>query len=248
MVLIIVSFVAGAALMAYSEGLPVYPYLDSILSAAATLAAAFFGASYAFKLQRETLEREAVKGQVEAGNKAIFELVRTLNQFVAVRNQFINEYRENPGRHLYILPMTGTLRVMQLNFDDLSFLFDTESPNFLMHLSMFQLEVASTVDVISQRSKIHVEVIQPTVESLEKEFGGVIKITQIESAIGTRHVKVLKMLTDFMIEGVDGVILNAKRHINEMSQILKKKFPGHKIIGMVEASKVMAPKEDGAKT
>ena len=238
-VLMIVFFIAGAVFMAYVKDLSAIPYMNSLLGATATLAAAFFGAKYAFKLQLASLEHQTINEQVEAGNKAIFELVRTYNQFLAVRNQFIEEHRKNPGRHIYIMPMAAKVHVMQLNFDSLAFLFDTEDPNLLGRLAMFQQEVVSTIDVIAERSTLHVEVIQPTVETLEKQFGEVIKLDQLENSLGKRTTKTLKMLTDFMINGVDEVITGAEEHIYGMSRLLNQKFSGHKIIGMIKPNKSM---------
>lgn len=240
-VLMIVFFIVGAAVVAYAEELSLIPYLNTILGAAATLAAAFFGAKYAFQLQLESLKQKEVKDQVEAGNKAIFELVRTYNQFLAVRNQFIDEHRQSPGKHVFILPMAGNLHVMQLNFDNLTFLFDAADPDLLGRLALFQREVASTIDVIAQRSQLHVDVIQPAVERLEEEVGEAIQLGQLEKALGKRNTQTVKMLTDFMIEGVDGLIAGSERYINELNKILKEKFRGHKIMGMIAPNQSMQP-------
>jgi hypothetical protein len=126
-VLMVAFFFAGAAMMAYAEQISATPFIDAILTSITTLAAAFFGAKYAFKLQLINHDQKVTKEQVEAGNKAIFELIRTFNQFYAIRNQLIEEHRNNSGRHLLILPMIGNIHIIQLNFDDLAFIFGQRS-------------------------------------------------------------------------------------------------------------------------
>ena len=72
--------VVGGLLVAFSTEFPDVPYAGFFISALATLAAAFFGARYAYKLQSDAAKREEMKTRVEAGNRAVFELVRIYNQ------------------------------------------------------------------------------------------------------------------------------------------------------------------------
>ena len=232
-VLMIAAFVIGATLMAYAEEISMLPYIQSLSGPFATLIAAFVGAWYAYKLQLAHLEKERTKDQVEAGNRAIFELGRTYNKFNAIKQQFIEEHRNNSARHVLILPMAGDIEALEFNFDSLSFLVDSEDPNLLGKLAMFEQEVASTLGVIEQRSHMHVEVVQPAVESLEQKTGELMLVEQIEKELGTRYAKTLKMLTDYMIDGVDRVVSMAEHHIEELNNILHTKYPGHKIIGFI---------------
>lgn len=237
----IVFFVAGAVLTSFAEDISMVPHIEAMSGATATLIAAFVGAWYAFRLQLVHLERQKTKEQVEAGNRAVFELVRTHNKFLAVKNQFIEELRSNPARHVFIMPMAGDIKPLQLNFDSLAFLFDSHDPNLLGRLAMFEQEVASTLGVIDQRSRLHVDVVQPTVENWERENGPWMSIEQVEKALGARYAKTLKMLTDFMIEGVDGIVHASEIHVEEMNRILKSKFVGHKVIGMIKPNHSMQP-------
>ncbi len=245
-VLMIVFFFSGAGLMALASNVSATPYIEAVLAAAATLSAAFFGAKYAFTLQARSEEQQAVKEQVEAGNGAIFELIRTYNQFLNIQTQFINEQRKSAGRHLFMLPMAGELHVMRLRFDELAFLFDSEDANLLGRLSLYQQEVANTIDVIRQRSQLHVEVVQPTVEQLERQIGEGerFSVDQLEKLLGPRYTETMRKLTDFMITGVDEGITNGEIHIADMHRVLKTKFVGHKIINM-QKRKLSEPTPSG---
>ena len=246
-VLMIVFFFAGAALMAYARELSVIPYLEHVSGALATLVAAFVGAWYAFKLQAAHLEKVKTKELVSAGNKAIFELGRTFNQFLAIKNQFIEEHRNNPARHILIMPMAGGLHHLQLDFDSLAFLFESKDQNLLGRLAMFEQEVASTLSVIEQRSHLHVEVVQPTVEELEKKVGSPMSVAQMDKELGQRNAQTMRILTDLMVEGVDRIVGAAHDHTDEIHRMLKEKFPGHSVIALTVPNKSIQPSpKDGA--
>lgn len=229
---ILAAFVAGGFLVALSTEFPDVRYAGVSISALATLAAAFFGSRYAYKLQSEAAQREEVKTQVEAGNRAIFELVRTYNQMLTIRKQFIDEHRTSEARHVFIMPMAGNVRPLSINFDELSFLFESDDPDLIGRLAMFQQEVAGTLDVIQQRSNLHVEHVQPKVEEIEKRDGPNVPLETLERELGPRTSQTMRMLTDYMVEGVDGVIESGSTHVDELQRILKDKFPGHTVIGM----------------
>ena len=232
-VLIIIAFVFGAALMAYAEEISALQYINSLPAAFSTLIAAFVGAWYAYRLQLAHLEKEREKEEVEAGNKAIFEMGKTYNKFAAIRKQFIETYRDSTARYVLILPMAGNIETPKINFDSLSFLIESEDPNLLGRLSMFEQEVSSTLSIIEQRSRLHVDVVQPAVENLEKINGEEMSLGEIESELGTRYSKTMKMLTDYMIEGVDRVLVLAEQHTQELRKILHDQYPGHNIIGFI---------------
>lgn len=229
---LLAAFIAGGFLVAFRAEFPDVRYAGVLISAVATLAAAFFGARYAYKLQSEAAQREEVKARVEAGNRAIFELVRTYNQMLTIRKQFIDKHRDNDARHVFIMPMAGNVRSLSINFDELSFLFESEDPNLIGRLAMFQQEVAGTLDVMQQRSNLHVENVQPKVEEIEKRDGPNIPLETLERELGPRISQTMRMLTDYMVEGVDGVIESGSTHIDQLHRILKDKFPGHTVIGM----------------
>jgi len=128
-------------------------YLSAILSALATLAAAFFGAKYAFDLQERRQARDTVLQQVTAANRLISALSRTRNKFVAFRAQFIEPHRGDSIRHFRIQPVSGVSGLgLRVDYDALDFFFASEDPDFLGRLSMVEQEVISTVELIEQRS------------------------------------------------------------------------------------------------
>ncbi len=207
--------------------------IENMAPALATLAAAFFGAKYAFKLQDGNARRESDSRNVRAANLVIFDLVRSYNMFTTVKKQFIDQHRENAERHLLIMPIAGvSFQPPRFDYDAISFLFNS-NPNLLGTLSTVEQEIASTLDVIRQRSTMHVEVLQPAVETLAKRFGDKFNSAQIEAALGPRIAITLRTSTTYMIEGIERVILECGRHIELLRSETQKAYPGHKVIGML---------------
>ena len=165
--------VAGFSLGRIVETGSASPFIDYLFTPIITLVAAFGGSWYAFKLQDAKTKKDAGERDVKAVNNVIFELTMWHKKFHAFRSQFITEHLDNPWRHILIMPVAGmSFGHPKFDYDSLAFIFKTKNPNLLGTLSLAELEISSTLDVIQQRSKMYVEVLQPEVEAVEKGFGG----------------------------------------------------------------------------
>ncbi|MBY0475107.1 MAG: hypothetical protein K2Q13_08630 [Nitrosomonas sp.] len=231
-VVMIILFFAGAFFAAFAEDVSLLPFINTLIAPLATLVAAFFGAKYAFKLQAQQKQEETYRTEVEAGNKVIFQLIRLHNKFGAIREQFIEKYRDNSGRHYLIQPIAGLdIKDPHINYDSLSFIFNSGELNILTELSSFEQEIASAIEVISRRSDHHYRIIQPAVEQLEKEHGKEITLEKIDSILGKREAQIAKMSTDNMIMCVDS-IMHYDKLIIKLSNLMKGLYKGHTIISM----------------
>lgn len=216
--------------------------IEILVASLATLAAAFFGAKYAFQLQNDKSKRDSDARDVRAANNVIFELARTYNKFTAIKKQFIDEHRDKAARHLLIMPIAGmSWQPPNFDYDSISFLFTSSDPNLLGTLSLVEQEITSTLDVMKQRSSIHVVDLQPAVERLSQRVGGQVSLAQIDAELGPRMAATLQMVTTFMVEGVDNVLAGCKEHIDLLKAETQKIYPGHKVIGMtISANEVDA--------
>ncbi len=204
-----------------------------VITSLATLLAAYLGAKFAFKWQNQQLLEQKIADEVAAGNKALFEIIRTYNKFVAIRNQFINPHRNDPMKHYLIMPITGLdHHVTKIDYDSLIFLIQTKEPDLINQLSGFEQEANSTIDAINHRSMMHFDHVQPAIEEAENKYGSTLTQQQIDSAVGVRYKSMMEMSTDTMIECVDSVIALAENYISKLSGLLKHEFKGHNIIRM----------------
>jgi len=231
-ILMILFFFSGAVFAVYAEEISILPFFDTLTAPLATLLAAFFGAKYAFKLQAKQKQEEIDRINVEAGNKVIFQLIRLYNKFGSFRNQFIEQYRHDPGRRYFILPVAGLEGSdIRINYDSLSFIFNSGKLNILDELSSFEQEITSAIEVISRRSEHHYKIIQPAIEEIEKTHGEKVTLEQIDSKLGKRETQIATISTDNMIMCVDGV-MSYGALITKLSDLLKELYKEHEIIGM----------------
>ncbi len=209
-------------------------FAKDVVGALATLFAAFLGAWYAFRLQSEKDRRSEIAARATSLNAAIFELMRAHNKLIALRNQFINPLRMHPDRDFMIQPVAGgSLGAMSLDYKSLGFLFLSDDPNILGQLAMVDQDFAGSLDVISQRSRMHFEELQPIVEGLS---GGnslaVVTCDQIAAALGPMKTKQLGDLSRYMVEGIDGGILDTAKAIGDLSRLGRPLVAGLPVLRM----------------
>jgi hypothetical protein len=234
-------FVAGFSAGRIVDSASSKAFFDYFFTPFTTLVAAFGGSWYAFKLHEDNTQKESDARDVKSANNAIFELARWYNKFHAFRTQFIVEHESNPLRYLYIMPAAGmSFGAPEFDYDSLSFIFRSKNPNLLGTLSLVEQEIVSTLDVIQQRSKLHVDVLQPAVEEVEKKLGGGFPPSELEKELGTRHFQVIRMLTDHMVSGVDDALAGIREHIDLIKAETTALYPGHVVVGMISPPSVTA--------
>ncbi len=233
--------VAGFSVGRMVEASSASPFFDYLFTPITTLAAAFGGSWYAFRLHDEKSKKEEDAIDVKAANNAIFELARWYNKLHDFKKQFIVEHLNNPLRHLYIMPVAGmSFGSPAFDYNSLSFIFKSKNPNLLGTLSLVEQEIASTLEIIQQRSRLHVDVLQPAVEEIEKRLGGTFPPVEVEKQLGVRHSTVMKMLTNYMISGVDDSLDGIRKHIDLLKAETNSLYPGHVVVGMIDPPSVTA--------
>jgi hypothetical protein len=222
---------AGFAAGVLSEENGMDAFLGSVIGPLVTLAAAFFGAWYAFKLHDEKDKRSRSERDVMAANRAIFEISRHCNRLATFRKRFLDEKKDDSNRDYSVLPVAGfSWDFPNIDYDSLAFLFESSQPNLLTEMSSVEQAITSAVDVIRQRSEFHVEKLQPVVEELEKEHGPSFPVNLICSKLGPKDSQVLRMLTDYNYECVDTAISEMEKVIKKLAEEVKEIRPGHVVI------------------
>ena len=224
-ILLIVFFFLGFSASSFSaNGLLVFRYFEAgtIL---ATLGAAFFGARYAFSLQNSQEAKRVLLERVEAGNHALFQLARTYQYFNSIRREYRN-LEDSPDRDLLIRPFIGIAGFsLEFDFRELAFLYRSGNPNILNELAAYQAQVASTLDVIYQRSEIHKQYAQPANEMVFVEHRLNWDPRKVKDRMGVNQSINLKKATDAMIDSIRDVMEGALELAPELRRILIKECP-----------------------
>ncbi len=210
--------------------------LEILLTGITTLAAAFFGAKYAFILQNKWRKNEETKRNVESVNKTIYHIITHYNKLVNYRDQFINEFKDSEIRHLAILPALGMGSYKEIDLDSLSFILKTKYRNILLELSLYQSEAYATFEVILERSNYHSSRIQEALEKADLDLNQGATIQQLNKALGPLKYTTIIKYTDQMIQSTDSLIKSSEVMIEKLNKISKEMFKGHAIISMKKLS------------
>ena len=158
-----------------------------------TLVAAFAGSWYAFRLSDSAKARSTVREQVAAVNRAQFVLIQQVNALKLIQSQTIEPVRLHPGRFLAMrpqLPMHGACS--RLDLDSLSFLLETDDRELLFHLLIEQERFETIVQAMNERSRLHLEVVQPKLAAAGIAEGVDYLPSQIIGALGDTVVVHMK--------------------------------------------------------
>ena len=204
-----------------------------ILPAVTTLLAAYLGAKYAFKLQAMKNIEELASSNVAAGNRAVFSLIRTFNRLKNIETQFIEPYKHDKAAFLQMPPVLGLIRDdISLDFDSISFLLETKHRNLLGEITVGFAKYQSAIDAINERSKLHINQVQPLLEKADFIEGQNYSFEHIEAALGKRLYITIKQSTDQVFEHTTDTLRFIEEVSGKLTKALQETFPGREIISL----------------
>ena len=204
----------------------------ALLTAVATLAAAYFGAKFAFDFQNRKNEENEVKGTVKAANMAIFALMRSHHELTAIKKQYIEPNVNDEDRHFSIPPSSSPIPHLDLSFNDLSFLLSSKDPNLLNELALTQSEINATIDVVNARSTFHMTEFQPLLEIHHIRLSQASNVHEMEEIIGVRATHTLRSITDAMVHNVPVALEILAKDADQLYRITKSIYPSHGVVRM----------------
>jgi hypothetical protein len=203
---------------------------EVVVTAGATLGAAYWGARAAFDFNRRQEAGRTRVQQVEECNRAMLILARQYNHLLVCRDQLLNPVRAHPARHLLMRPSKEPdYSSWTVNAPALSFLLQTLAEELPFMLAMVDQRFHSAVAAISARSLVHEEFQRTYEQSGNANVRSTLE--EVEAAIGERLAKTLKSATDQVYDLVDGAIKDHEAAGKDARRVLNTLFPGAKIMG-----------------
>ncbi|WP_329846917.1 hypothetical protein [Stenotrophomonas sepilia] len=202
------------------------------LSAIATLAAAFFGARFAFQFQQNEKTKELKELQIARANAALQRILRMVN--------IVGDYKVkvvDPVRHMgpaAAINMGSTLSedVSREHFDvaELSFMVTKEEQEAVFDLWLEERRFHNLMQVIDRRSKLHHDEYQPVAEAkmLHERRDLTLPILRVE--VGPRLIDGLESLTNFILRDVDDTLASMIAAKDRLRAALQLRFPGQKFL------------------
>ena len=135
LVISLVCFISGMVIGSLDQGGSMGDYIVAVVTALATLLAAYGGASYAFSMQSERESENRKRREINAGNITIFYLVEMYKELKDYQKQVIDPHRSDPFKYYHLRPTLPSLVQEHINYDDLAFVLSDENPDVLAKLS-----------------------------------------------------------------------------------------------------------------
>lgn len=205
--------------------------LETLISAAVTLVAAFAGSWSAFKLADQDKVRQTIRDQVSAINRAQFVLIQQLSTLKNIQSKMIEPKRADRLRMINMrpaLPVGGS--VPQLDPDGLLFLLETEDRELPFHLMVEQQRFDVAVQAINERSRLHIEVLQPRLAAALIEEGCQYSSAKLTELLGEDLLLRLERATDTMVEQVELTVESCTALIATFHASMIVRFPNANII------------------
>ncbi len=205
--------------------------LGDMVNPLATLVAAFAGSWAAFKLQQFQKNKEDTEARIAAGNRALMVLLQQANTLKLFQTDFIEPYRNSPGRHIQIQP-TLPFQEDSLTFDvrSLDFLLTPKHQQVLMDLVLEENRYREAIKSINTRSRHHFEIVQPKLARAGVKEGEEYTGVQFKAALGDHDYIHLQRLTDAIVLHVDRTVESLVAMKNRLREALKQQFPNRKFV------------------
>jgi hypothetical protein len=205
--------------------------LGDIVNPLATLIAAFAGSWAAFKLQQFQKSKEDTESRIAAGNRALMVLLQQANTIKLFQIDFIEPYRNSPGRHIQI-PPTLPFQEDSLMFDvrSLYFLLTPEHQQVLMDLILEENRYREAIKSINARSRHHFEIVQPKLSNAGIKEGGEYTGAHYKAALGDHDYFHLQRLTDATVLHVDRTTDSLVAMKNRLREALLQQFSKGKFV------------------
>ena len=216
------------------------PGLDTktIAGAVATLVAAFAGAFFAYKFNADRENKRKSEIDLASANKAIFTLIRIYNYIAGFNKQFLKPYVNNPAAYVAIQPSLGNSNPdWKLDYDSISFLISENKSEILTELTELEELFIIFTETVRTRNHIHLNVVQPAMESAGIANGASVSLGDIDRVIGGRNSGIMKGLTSELIDITNRGEEHSDQLIKKLHEVMVSIFPGKNVVRMEKLNK-----------
>lgn len=150
-----------------------------------------------------------------------------------MHRDFILPYVDSHYRSLEILPYVGSLGGFKpRGVEHISYLLTSEDPNIIGKLAMLEAEIISAIELIAERSKIHMDDVQKKFDAYGIKQEQELTDSDLESLLGDRVIQTVEMVTNQMIQSIELVISGTEEMIPRLHALLKNRYPGKAVLTM----------------
>lgn len=172
---------------------------SNIITVLAGFGGALSGALGAYKLQIYKENKKEKKQKISSLNKALFILFRQINAMTMFKIDLEKVREEDPiVRAFEIQPWKpNPYNDLKFNFEELSFILDTEDLNLLHELFIVQESFEQAIETINQRSTYFINKVTPEME-LKDIDNKKLTIDELKTEMDINKINGLVLATDYM--------------------------------------------------
>ncbi len=201
-------------------------YLNILLPSIATLAAAFFGAWFAYKLENKQKKREEQKNNINKANDVLFALFTRLNAIKVFQKDFIDPHRSDPGKLISMLPLVDyKLPATPFQPENLNFLMKTKYKQLWLDTHIEDQRFDAAAKAIRYRSDLHLKQVQPTLSAAGMKHEEQYTDIEYKRALGNLLFTQLENATEGVVRSVDKVVKSSDELRGKLISALKDIFP-----------------------
>jgi len=210
--------------------------LNLIITATATLLAAFLGALSAYKLQDNKEQRKEENNRKSSLNQTLFIILRQYNALLGIERE-IKKYKNDPGRAIN-MPALAINDYADLSYDleSLYFIFDLEGVdiNLLLELSVEQERFEQAINCLKLREEFHIQTLQPALSRIGIQRGKRYHKDELKEKLSERIFMSAIQATDQVYESVESTIISLKKMFKKLRNLARNLYPSDKFIKMDE--------------
>ncbi len=199
--------------------------LGELISALATLIAAFVGANAAFSMKIRKEKDDTIKKQRVSVNQTLHLIGVMWNNLRGYKKTAIDVALQTPAPWLVMKFWTPNVKIKLPN-EDLLFLLDTKYANLYLELLHFEQCYNITFNTIDLLYKTTMEELQPKIEQLGYQSSSPINIALLEQQLGPVLVNKLKAMTTSVITEVPNDMQKLKALYDKFRTAMLEHFEG----------------------
>ncbi len=198
---------------------------------AMTLFTTFLGAWFSFLWQN----RRDKKRQEQANYGALLKAQALFYEFyeviLSIKRDFLDKYKEDENRMAKIRHISFCQKFPELNFEELSFILATKSPDLYGDIVNVYRKCISTIEAIHERNAQYRKISDGKVEVEDLSAGKV--IVELSPA----DLIFLKDFTDIMYREADQALPRIKTIDDKLQKFIRKRFQGKHALKSVDCEK-----------
>jgi hypothetical protein len=204
---------------------------DSLIASMATLAAAFFGAFFAYSLENRARQRREQEQYLAQSNDLLIALFQKINALTIFQWDFVEPCRDDPGKMISMLPaLDFKLPDPPLRPESVNFLVKSKHKQLLFDIHIEDQRFAEAMKTIRYRSHLHLNYVHPALHSAGLVEGVEYTETEFKAALGELMYARLKQATEAVVYHVDRTVKSSDQLRKKLIKALKETFPKQEIL------------------